>query len=45
MKRMIHVFLVAIVGIFVVGGSITDHGVSCSGDKHADAEKKQSGGS
>lgn len=44
MRKMINVFLVAIVGIFVVGGTLTDYSLGCSGDKHDGGEKKQSGG-
>ena len=44
MKKMMNLFLVAIVGVFVVGGSLVDSGLNCSGDKHGDADKKQSDG-
>lgn len=44
MKKMMNLFLVAIVGVFVVGGGLVDSSVNCSGDKHGDADKKQSDG-
>jgi hypothetical protein len=43
MKKMMNLFLVAIVGLFV-GGTLVDSSVNCSGDKHGDADKKQSDG-
>jgi hypothetical protein len=44
MKKIINLFLVAIVGVFVAGGTVVDSSVNCSGDKHGDGEKKQSDG-
>lgn len=44
MKNLMNVFFVAIVGVFVVGGTLGDHSLNCSGDKHGDADKKQSDG-
>ncbi len=44
MKNLMNIILVAIVGVFVAGGTLVDSSVSCSGDKHGDADKKHSDG-
>jgi hypothetical protein len=44
MKSLTNLFLVAIVGILVGGATLIDTSLNCSGDKHGDADKKQSDG-
>jgi hypothetical protein len=44
MKKIMNLLVVMIVGLFVGGGALIDQSLNCSGDKHGDADKKQTDG-
>jgi len=44
MKKIKNLIIIMIVGLSVGGGALIDQSLNCSGDKHGDADKKQTDG-